>query len=230
MSVPKSDKWILLARKKDTNNVVRVWGKKKEDGSWKWKHSKDKPGDGFKCRFGNKSTAEKAKKWSEGKGRAVYMSKDKYPFLVVPSHTSFGNKELANRLNKVGRDRKRYIRAGSFLRPPKHKGSSSSNCGSCQHCLYIRYIEGWGNLAAKCACYTSSKHSHKNCDACCSSHHCKGLASDSSYLHSGRDGGYTNVGNDKKCRDLLKKHKLVLNVGGEPWHVVKRETDSTWRA
>ena len=239
-SVPKHDKWILLARKKSSNTVQRLWTRKDKNGVRKWKRSKNNPnenaakqhgGGDWHCRIGKKSVAEQGKKWAEKeKSCAVYMSKDKYPFTVLPDGGVFGDKELAARLNKVGRDRQRYIRLGSFKRPPKHSGSSSGNCGSCQHCLYIRHIEGWGNLAAKCSCKYSGKHSHSSCDSCCSSHHCKGLACDSSYYKSGRSGSYVNLGNDSKCRDLLRKHKLVLNVGGEPWHVVKKETDSTWRA
>ena len=227
--MPKKDKWIVLGRNRDNNKVHRVWGKK-TDGQWQWKHSKDSPGKNWKCRFGNKSTAQLARDWSEKKGRAVYMSKDLHPFVVVAGHTSFGNKELSKRLNKVGIGKMRYIRAGSFLRPPKHKGSSSANCGSCQHCLYQKYLNGTGNLAAKCACFTSGSHSHSKCDSCCSSHHCKGLACDTSFYKQGRDGAYVNLGNDSTCRELMKKNKLVLNVSGEPWHVVRKETDSVWRS
>lgn len=217
-SVPKSDKWIVLGRKKDNNNVLRVWRKTKSDGTYKYKHSVDKPGDGWKCRFGHKSSAKAAKDWSESKGRAVYMSKDKYPFLVLYGGV-FGKSDLSKKMNQLGAKRKRYMRLGSYKRT-QHQ----------QHELYLAWIRGYGNLAANCNTrYTGEHKWDPSCKSNppCGSNHCGGNACDLSYIKSSRDGAYVNVGNDSKCRSIMKSLGLGLPVGGEPWHT---EITTVWRS
>ena len=59
----KHDKWILLARNKKNNNVVRVWTRKDKNGVRKWKASQNNPnknqakeygGTDWKCRIGKR--------------------------------------------------------------------------------------------------------------------------------------------------------------------------------
>ena len=216
-NVPKHDKWIVLGRRKDTNDVHKVWGKK-SGGKWTFKHSVDKPGKDYVCRFGKKENAKKAKAFSEGKGRAVYMSKDKYPFLVLYGGV-FGKADLSKKMNQLGTKRKRYMRLGSYKRTQKQ-----------QHDLYIAYISGYGNLAAKCNSKYTGHHSWSpSCQSNppCYSNHCGGGACDLSMIRQGRDGSYVNVGNDSSCRSIMKSLGLCLPVGGEPWHT---EIGNTWRS
>jgi len=224
--VPKHDKWICLARDKSNNNVVKVWRRKKgEDDQgnpiYKYKHSVENPNPDanpkWKARFGNKSSATAAKEWSEGKGRAVYMSKDLYPFTVLGGGV-YGNEKLTKKMNKLGRLHKRYMRLGSYKRTQKQ-----------QHDLYLKYIRGTGNLAAHCNTRYNGEHSWDQCKKYppCASNHCGGNACDLSYYHSGRSGSYTNVGNNNSFRSTMKKLGLGLPVGGEPWHT---EITTIWRS
>ncbi len=233
----KANKYICLGRDKKTNDVKRLWRRKKNDGTivYKWRQENPNPDaqPEWKCRFKKKSTAQEVKAWAEKeKNLAVYMSKDKYPFIVKTDGSSWGEPDLLKRLNKLGKYRRRYIRSG-LKREPKHKGSSGANCGNCQHCFRMLYYNGTGNLAAECSSkYAGRSHSHAQCDAACRSHHCVGWAGDCSTYNSGRSGGYTNLGNDSKTREKMKKSdvKLVLNVGSEPWHCVPAHIDSNWKA
>ena len=230
MSIPKNDgnrPYRVIARD-DKNRVRRAWRHKEKPISEKCKLSKDKPGDQWSAKF-TKSEAKEARAKLEAKGFGVWTGTDKYPFVRLANGV-FGNPKLSKRLNKLGRMRQKWVRAGSYKRPPKHSGNSSANCGSCQHCLHEIYLRG-GNLAAACATFSGS-HSHSRCDGACGSHHCKGEACDTSIYTKGFGNGasYVNVGNDSEARKIAKKVGLVLNVGGEPWHLVRKEVDSVWRA
>ena len=222
----KHDKWILLARKKSNNNVRRVWTRKTEDGERKWKISqnnpnpdihKEKGGTKWKCRIGKKDVAQKGMKWAEGKGNAVYMSKDKWPFLVLEGGI-WGNSKLSDKMQRVGIKHKRYLRMGSYKRDQKQ-----------QHDLYLKYIRGTGNLAAYCNTKYRGEHSWDQCKKYppCASNHCGGNASDASYYHQGRSGGYTNLGYNDKVRKYMKQEGLCLPVSGEKWHT---EIGNTWRS
>ena len=224
--VPKHDKWICLARDKSTNKVVKVWRRKKgvdDQGNdiYKYKHSDTNPNPDaepkWKARFGKKSAAKAAMEWSESKGRAVYMSKDLYPFTVLGGGV-YGNKKLTEKMNKLGRIQKRYMRLGSYKRTQKQ-----------QHDLYLKYIRGTGNLAAHCNTRYNGEHSWDQCKQYppCASNHCGGNACDLSYYQSGRSGSYTNVGNNSNFRSTMKSLGLCLPVGGEPWHT---EIGNTWRS
>ena len=215
--VPKSDKWIVTSRNPNKNNrVVRVWGKKK-DGVWKFKHSKEKPGDEWKCRFGKKATAQLAYDFAESKGNVPRMSKDKFSFCVLVNGV-YGDDSLTKKLDKLGKKEGKYIRLGSYKRTQKQ-----------QHDLYLAYIRGYGNLAAKCNSRYTGEHSWDQCKQYppCYSNHCGGKACDTSYYHQGRSGSYTNVGNNSSFRSTMKSLNICLPVGGEPWHV---EHGNTWRS
>ena len=232
MSTPTNDgkrPYRVIVRDKD-DRVRHAWRLKDYPISEKCKLSKDKPGDRWSKCF-TKAEAKEARAKFDAKKMSTWMGTDKYPFVRLANGT-WGDKELSKRLNELGRKRMKWVRAGSYKRPPKHSGSSSANCGSCQHCLKMRHLDGTGALAAACSCQYSGKHSHASCDSCCSSHHCKGEACDTSiYLKGfGNGASYVNVGNDSKARSICKEVGLVLNVGGEPWHLVRKEVDSVWRA
>lgn len=230
MGTPQNDgnrPWRVIARDKD-DRVRRAWRHKDHPISEKCKLAKDKPGDRWSVKF-TKAEAKEARGKFERKGFNVWTGKDRYPFVRLANGT-WGDKELSKRLNKLGKKRMKWVRAGSYKRPPKHSGSSSGNCGACQHCLHEIYLAG-GNLAAACASFGGS-HSHSRCDGACKSHHCQGLACDTSLYRQGFGNGaaYVNVGNDSKARSICKEIGLVLNVYSEPWHLVKVETDPHWRS
>ena len=222
----KHDKWILLARNKKNNNVVRVWTRKNKDGVRKWKASQNNPnknaakengGTDWKCRIGKKSVAKEGMAAMEKENRAVYMSKDAYPFLVLEGG-EWGNNTLSKKMNNVGKKHKRYLRMGSYKRTQKQ-----------QHELYLAYIRGYGNLAAYCNTKYRGEHSWDSCKKYppCASNHCGGNASDASYYHQGRSGGYTNLGYNDKVRKYMKQEGLCLPVSGEKWHT---EIGNTWRS
>ncbi len=96
-----------------------------------------------------------------------------------------------------------------------------------QWALYMRYLQGRGNLAAPC-CSKHWVHSWASCGRECASHHCRSMAVDCGVVD--RHGRYTSIGNSKRARAAMRAHGLVLNVAGEPWHVVRAATDPTWRA
>jgi len=81
------------------------------------------------------------------------------------------------------------------------------------------YLNGRGNLAARCCSKYSGKHSWNDCGKDSWSNHASGKACDTSILHSGRGGSYTNVCRDKEAR------RIWINLGGgapvrnEPWHL-----------
>ena len=225
--IPQHKKWIVLSRKHSNNAVRRVWRRKKgvdEQGNpiYKYKRSVENPNKdaspGWKCRFGNKSAAKDAQKWSERNGdESCYVSKDEYPFLVLNGGV-FGNKKLTEKMNKLGKIEKKYMRLGSYKRTQKQ-----------QHDLYLAYIRGYGNLAAHCNTRYNGEHSWDSCKQYppCASNHCGGNACDLSYYTQGRSGNYVNVGNNNSFRNTMKKLGLCLPVGGEKWHT---EIGNTWRS
>ena len=125
---------------------------------------------------------------------------------------------LTKKLDKLGKKEGKYIRLGSYKRTQKQ-----------QHDLYLAYIRGYGNLAAKCNSRYTGEHSWDQCKQYppCYSNHCGGKACDTSYYHQGRSGSYTNVGNNSSFRSTMKSLNICLPVGGEPWHV---EHGNTWRS
>ena len=222
-SAPQHDKWIVLSRKHSNNSVRKVWRKKLTDGTYKYKRSVDNPNpdskDGkWKARFGKKTAAKDAQKWSEKDGNeSCYVSKDLYPFCVLGGGV-FGNEKLTDKMNKLGKSQKKYMRLGSYKRTQQQ-----------QHDLYLKYIRGTGNLAAYCNTKYRGEHSWDSCKKYppCNSNHCSGGACDLSYYHQGRSGSYTNVGNNNNFRNKMKSLGLCLPVGGEAWHT---EIGTTWRS
>jgi hypothetical protein len=217
-SIPQVEKYIVTSRNPKKNNTVRsVWMKKKGDGTKKFKISKSSPGDGWTRRFKNKDNAKKAEKYAEKQGQVPRRSRDKYPFLVLNGGV-YGKADLSKKMNQLGESQLKYMRMGSYKRTQQQ-----------QHDLYLLYIRGQGNLAAYCNTRYRGEHSWSQCSKYppCASNHCSGGACDLSYYHSGRSGGYTNVGSNDKFRSEMKRLYLCLPVGGEKWHV---EIGNTWRS
>lgn len=202
-------KWRVLARDTDNNNVRQVYrivggGFTRDEGH------KDRRA------LMLKSEAEDAIKWAKSKGAAGYATTNKYPFIVLDSDTAWGNAELSGKLNELGRRRERYMWAGEYKRTSHRQWE-----------LRMLYLNGRGNLAARCCSKYSGKHSWKDCGKDSWSNHASGNACDVSVLKSGRGGSYVNVGKDDQCRKIMRDLGLCLPVGGEPWH---GERGNTWRA
>lgn len=203
-----------LARDTRTNNVLVLFRKSGNKGFTRNPTSKGlarvKP-----SMFSN-DEAKAAIRWGAKNGLAVFATKSKYPFLVLDSDTAWGNPELSRRLNTLGRRRQRYLWVGEYKRTSRRQWE-----------LRQAYLNGTGNLAAQCCTRYVGKHSWSACGKNSQSNHATGDAADASYLHSGRSGSYTNLGNDLKCRSIMKDIGLCLPVPGEAWHA---QIGSTWRA
>ena len=223
----KSKKWIVLARNKKNNNVRRVWTRVNAKGErvFKWRQNNPDPEaePAWKCRMKDKALAQEAFDWAEGEGYAAWgPTKDKWPFLVLNTGSGYdwGKKDSYNKkLNNIAQRCQRYMKV-SITRTKKEAYN-----------LRMAYLNGTGNLAAKC-CYIDGKHSWEQCQksySSCFSNHCSGKASDSSIYSQGRSGTITSVGSwgNGKGRDAIKKEGCCLPVNGEPWHV---EEGNTWRA
>lgn len=228
----KHNKWIVLSRQHGSNKVRRVWRRQKgidENGEkiFKYKRAQENPNKdadpAWKCRFKNKQAALDAQTWSERKGdESCYVSKDAWPFLVLNTGSGYewGAKDSYNKkLNNIAKRCKRYAKV-SITRTKKEAYN-----------LRMAYLNGTGNLAAKC-CYYDGKHSWEQCQksySSCFSNHCSGKASDTSIYSQGRSGNITSVGSwgNGTGRNAIKAEKCCLPVGGEPWHV---EEGNTWRA
>lgn len=85
-----------------------------------------------------------------------------------------------------------------------------------QWVLYMRYLQGRGNLAAPC-CWKRYQHSWSNCGKACASMHCRSMAVDCGVIDS--NGNYASIGYSQRARAAMKKHGLCLPVPGEQWHV-----------
>jgi hypothetical protein len=215
MAKASERKFRVLARDLKTNDVRQVY---------RLPATKDKPlrftrdakAPGRKALF-SKTEANKAVAWAKTKKAAGYATTSKYPFLVLDSDTAWGNANLAEKLNELCRKLQRYGWCGEFKRPAQRQWY---------------FYQGWlarkpgFNLAAAC-CWKNYPHSWAACGKQPRSNHASGNACDFSILHSGRGGGYTNIGNYRGGRDAMRSLGLCLPVPGESWHI---ELGSNWRA
>jgi len=211
--------FVCLARDKKTNEVRQVY-RKKGGGFTRNEDNKQVKKLANPHRF-SKKEADKCVSWGNKQKPelAVFATKQHHPFLVLDSDTKWGKDSLSDKLNTLGKRRKRYLWLGEYERSQKQ-----------QHDFYIAYLNGTGNLAALCnSGGLTGYHSWEECKKYppSRSNHATGDASDTSYLHSGRSGSYTNVGNDSKCRDIMDDIDVCLPVGGEAWHV---ERGNSWNA
>lgn len=93
-----------------------------------------------------------------------------------------------------------------------------------QWSLYMRYLQGNGNLAAPC-CWKHYQHSWNNCGKSCASMHCRSMAVDCGVID--KWGNYASIGYSKRARQSMRRHGLCLPVPGEKWHV---QIGDIWRA
>lgn len=216
----KDRPYVVLVRDRETDDVRQLY--RTPDGFTRNESNPNvKKADGNPRKFW-KREVERAEKWAKRKNLALFAAKGRqarWPFVVKDTDTAWANDELMNRIDKVGRRRRRYIWGGELKRTAHRQWE-----------LRMAYLNGRGNLAARCCTKYDGKHSWAACGKNPTSDHNRGEAGDISVLHSGRGGAYTNVGNDKQARAIMRDEGLVLNVGGEPWHAVRKEVDSTWRA
>lgn len=202
--------WRVLARDTETNDVKQVYRVVGTDGFTRNASNPNK-----RALF-LKSEAQAAIEWAKKRGLAGYATTSKYPFLVLDGDTSWGNPQLSALLNELGQRRERYMWLGEYRRTSRRQWE-----------LRMAHLNGRGNLAARCCSKFSGKHSWESCGQDSWSNHANGNAADISYLHSGRGGAYTNVGNDSKCRSIMHDLSLCLPVPNEKWHA---ERGNSWRA
>ncbi len=157
---------------------------------------------------------EAGKKWA--RRRLVRSTRtvgpDQWPFLVLGDTAWPTNKRLLRALNATGKGRRRLIRIVSGLRTPREAWV-----------LRMRYLNGQGNLAARCCSRYSGKHSWESCGKDPWSNHADGNAADCGTL-TGIKGTYTSLANDKKARRLFEKLGGCFPVVSpwEPWHAEMR--------
>lgn len=149
-----------------------------------------------------KGESIQAKRWAVGKKRCkdAVRTKSKYPFVILDSDTNWPKARLNKKLNKLGKRRKRIIFINEGWRTHARQWE-----------LWNLYRAGKGNLAA----YPGT------------SNHEYGNAADASFFSSGAAGYRVNIGDDSRCRNIMKKLNLCLPVAGESWHV---EIGTTFRA
>ena len=183
--IPVPRQWQVLARDPETNNVAQIFRLKP-----KKKRAFRKAARVKARRKLSKRESKRAAKWAEEKGLVPFRTKSKYPFVVLDSDTRMPRKELAQRMNELGRLCRRYLWCGEGWRTNARQWE-----------LWREYLRG-GNLAA----YPGT------------SRHESGLACDISILHSGRGGDRTTVGSWPGARTWMRRLGLALCVPGEDWH------------
>ena len=114
---------------------------------------------------------------------------------------------LTNALNESAREAKRRIDIVSARRT-HYKAWS----------LRMLFLNGRGNLAARCCTKYSGKHSYRACGKNPTSHHAKGggRAVDAGWIT--RNGGYLRLRDWKHGNAILQKHGLRGTVPSEAWH------------
>lgn len=140
--------------------------------------------------------ARLAREWAEERGLVPFVTKSRYPFLVLDSDTKMVREPLAEKLNDLGRRSGRYLWVG----------------------------EGWRTHAQQWAFWNAYVARGKRPPLVAfpgTSNHESGWAADLSVLLSGRGGSYVNVGRWRPSVTIrrMKKLGLGLSVPGEPWHV-----------
>lgn len=167
-------------------------------------------GKAKKFRF-DRGRKKELRRWAKKRGfvKIEFFTRDN-PFVVYDSTTSDGDeitgrvmRPLENRLNKVGRDIKRKLFVG--------EGKRSAHA---QWVFRMMYLNGHGNLAARCCTRFWGKHSWGSCGKNSQSNHFPGRAADTVIMPS-----WSNIGTDSKAIAAMRKYGLGLPVRGENWHV-----------
>ncbi len=199
-------KYRVLGRGEKDNNVLQVFRLAK--GFTRNPDNPEVKKVGGNAHLFTKAEVQDAIKWGHRNGVAVFGTTNEYPFLVKQSDTEWGSPELSKKMNELGRRRRRYIHVTAFKRTARQ-----------QWVLRMAYLRGEGNLAARCCSrYDRQLHSWNQCGKDSWSNHFRGNAADIGVIVSGRDGSRVNVGDDSKCRKIMKSLGLALVVPHEPWH------------
>lgn len=168
-----------------------------------------KDANGF--RF-DKSRKKEITKWAKKRGyKSVEFTIKENPFVVYDTTTSDGDEKtgrvkpvLEHKLNEVGRAIKRKLFVG--------EGKRSAHA---QWKFYMAYLNGHGNLAARCCTkYYRTKHSWESCGKNSQSNHFTGDAADTVIMPT-----WNNIGTSNDAVKAMRKVGLGLPVGGENWHV-----------
>lgn len=204
----------VLGRNTHTNNVLPVARLPHDSFTRDDHHPRLRYTAGNPFRF-TRDEAKEAVAWGRRNNIAVFATSQQYPFLVM-NGSHMGSHDLAHAMNKLGKERHRYVNVVSFRR-----GSHQ------QWQLRMAYLAGNGNKAAQCCTRYTGIHSWRNCGRDSQSNHFDGNAADVGIYHSGRSGMYTDVGNDHRSRVLMHRLGIGLPVPGEPWHA---ELTRVWNA
>lgn len=175
---------------------------------------------GFTLRGGGRITmtageVERAKKWA--KRRRVrslrVLEPGEWAFLSKADTAWPTQRRLLVKLNKVGRRTHRRVHIISGLRTPREAWV-----------LRMRYLNGHGNLAARCCLTYSGVHTWAACGKQPQSNHADGRAADVGVIT--RSGGYLSLGLWRRSRKATYRVGLtfpILRRLGSPvdewWHV-----------
>lgn len=169
-----------------------------------------KDAKGFRFNAKNKPAI---KKWAKKRGyKTIEFTTKQNPFVVYDTTTSDGDEAtgrviqpLEKKLNEVGRMIKRKLFVGEGKRSAK-----------AQWVFYMAYLNGHGNLAARCCTKYAPgvKHSWANCGKNSQSNHFTGRAADTVIMPA-----WNNIGTSSAAVKAMRKVGLGLPVGGENWHV-----------
>lgn len=202
MAKNKEDLAVLVTKK--NGDVVQVYRSKLGTLTTDRKKAK-------KFRF-DASQKPAIKKWAaRHKFKSVEFTTKENPFVVYDTVSSDGDEKtgrvrpsLEKKLNEVGRDIKRKLFVG--------EGKRSAHA---QWVFYMAYLNGHGNLAARCCTkYYRTQHSWANCGKNSQSNHYTGDAADTVIMPS-----WNNIGTSSTAVASMRRHGLGLPVGGENWHV-----------
>lgn len=145
----------------------------------------------------------KPSRWAKLRGmRCKAVKVDPYPYLVLDTDTTLGNRTLAAKANELGRRLKREIFAREFKRTRAR-----------QEELWAQY-EARGFRPPLVARPGTSPHESGN-------------AIDAGVRSRGGSGMGVNVGAVAGAREIMRELGLCLNVPGENWHM---QLGNTWKA
>jgi len=150
-------------------------------------------------------------KWAKARKFRVRFTKSRFVFLapnsgvVMPAGKD--GTALTVALNESAREARRRIQIVSARRTHYQAWS-----------LRMLYLNGRGNLAARCCTKYSGKHSYSACGKNPTSHHAKGggRAVDAGWITS--SGSYLQLRKWAKGNQILEKHGLKGTVPSEAWH------------
>lgn len=150
-----------------------------------------------------KTEAKKAVAWAKKKKHGdIRVTNSPYPFIILDSDTRMVNKDLAEKINRIGKKMKKYVWMGEGRRTNAQ-----------QWAFWNAYVAR-GKRPPLVAYPGTSNHETGN-------------AGDVSIFMHGRNNAYTNFGYLPRVRKLMHRMNLCLPVPGEKWHV---EIGNNWRS